>query len=382
MKIIINALSVFSGGGLTSMLNLLPALERVDREDEYVVVVSARQAAVLGGIPKRFRAHTVRFNPRNLVFRLLYEQIVLPFTLRRLAADWLYSVGNVTSVLAPCRILLLIENANPFSALDVQWSKKERARQVALRILGAWSDRRATVIRFLTARSRDIICGIRGIPINKCVVIPHGVALQESTEEKATGRNLPEQFILSVSNIGPHKNLHTLVDAFKRLVETHGYKGSLVIAGANLYPEYYESLRSRILSAKLESRVLFLDWVDPEGLPSLYKRAEVFVFPSAEETFGIPVIEAMGFGVPVVVPAAGGASDRYFIPYEEICRSAAEYFDAFDSKSLCESIQLVLTDKERRLEMVLAGRQRAAKYRWDDVASGMVGVFQGLKAEG
>lgn len=381
MRIVINALSVFSGGGLTSMINLLPALEKVDRENEYIVIVSIRQTAVIRGIPEHFGTHKVTFNPKNIVTRLLYEQLAMPFVLLRLGADWLYSVGNLTTLLAPCRILLLIENANPYSALGLPWGRKERLRHWALRTLGTLSAKRAAVIRFLSENSRNIICGMAKIPISKTTVIPHGVALQiDQTGKAIDGKDLPNRFILTVSNVGPHKNIHTLVDAFEKLVETHRYAGSLVIVGAKLYPEYYESLQSRIDRSHLDSKVVFLDWVAPEALPLLYRQAEVFAFPSAEETFGIPVVEAMGYEVPVVVPSAGQKGARYFIPYEELCQSAAEYFDVFDSSSLCEKMHSVLSDERRRQQMVTAGKEIARRYRWDDVASALADVFRGVSA--
>jgi glycosyltransferase involved in cell wall biosynthesis len=379
MRIVINALSVFSGGGLTSMLNLLPALDRVDGENTYILILSARQETVLKAVPERFQVHIVHFNPKNLLLRLLYEQMVLPFVLRRLGADWLYSIGNLTSVLAPCKVLLLIENSNPYSALGIHWSGKERARQLALRALGAFSDRKATVIRFLTENSRAIICARRAIPVSRTVVIPHGVTIETVETARAAERSLPERFVLTVSNIGPHKNFHTLVAAFRELVQKHNYPGRLLIVGAKLYPEYFRSLRSTIHQSQLDERFVFLDWVEPKDLPSLYQKAELFVFPSAEETFGIPVIESMAWGVPVVVPSPANDGSPYFIPYEELCGTAAQYFNAFNSSSLCDQMQRVLTDKPRREEMIAAGKIRAARYRWDDVASALVGVFEERK---
>ena len=374
MRIVVNALSVFSGGGLTSMTNLLPALVRVDGENEYVVIVSAKQAAVVSQIPKNVGVHSVRFNPKNVLVRLLYEQLVLPFVLRRLGARWLYSVGSLTTLLAPCKVLLLIENANPYSVLDVAWNRKDRLRNWALRTLGNLSARKADVVRFLSENSRDIISGMIKLPPSKTIVIPHGLAAQTGESRTADeGMHLPDRFILTVSNLGPHKNIHTLVDAFEKLVKVNHYPGSLVIVGAQHYPEYFESLKSRIKGTQLGSKVIFLGWVDPESLPTLYRKAEVFVFPSAEETFGMPVVEAMGYGVPVVVPSPGA---RFFIPYEEICRTGAEYFDAFDSSSLCEHIWRVLSDEQRRQHIVMAGKERAQHYRWDDVASGLVSVFR------
>jgi len=382
MTIVINALSVYSGGGLTSMVGLLPALSKVDKRNSYVVILSERQLTLIKGISVSFKVHKVSFNPRSVIIRLLYEQVMLPFLLWRLGARWLYSVGNLTTLLAPCRILLLIENANPYSALKLRWTSKERLRHWVLRILGTLSAKRATVVRFLSQTSRDIICAKANIPVQKTMVIPHGVALR--TRQPGSGDahlSLPDRFILTVSNIGPHKNFHTLVDAFSNLVEKYHYEGSLVIAGARLYPKYYHLLQLKVRRSNLESKVIFLDWVDPDVLPLLYKRAELFVFPSAEETFGIPVVEAMGYGVPVVVPSPVDIDGRYFIPYAEICGPAAEYFDPFNEGSLCEHMYAVLTNEGRREQMIAEGKKMASRYKWEDTASALVDVFLGVGSQ-
>ncbi|MBI3579812.1 MAG: hypothetical protein HY089_10435, partial [Ignavibacteriales bacterium] len=230
MRIAINALSVHSGGGLTAMLSLLPALEQVDHQNTYVVVVSRTQASLLAAIPKSFHMHFVSIDPRNVLLRILYEQLVLPFVLLQLKVDWLYSVGSMTSLLARCKILLLIENANPYSLLKIHWALSEKLRNFVLGFLGLLSAKRANRIRFLSENSRKIISQMLKIPLEKTSVIYHGAILNQggARDEKI---GLPEKYILSVSNIGPHKNIHTLIDAFARLLKIYQYEGSLIIVG-------------------------------------------------------------------------------------------------------------------------------------------------------
>lgn len=373
MKIAINALSVHSGGGLTSMLSLLPALEQVDQQNTYVVIVSRTQASLVDVIPVRFHARFVNVNPRNILARILYEQLILPFLLWRLKIDWLYSVGSMTSLLARCKILLLIENANPYSLLNIQWTPSEKARNSALRFLGRLSAKRANRIRFLSENSREIISRLLKIPMEKTTVIYHGATLNRGAVHDEKIR-LPEKYILSVSNIGPHKNIHTLIDAFAHLVKIYHYKGSLVIVGASISTSYFRLLESQIRSLALTERVHFQGWVLPQQLPWMFKNAEVFAFPSIEETFGMPVVEAMEYGVPVVVPTK--KNNNYFIPYNELCDDAACYFEPLDSNDLCEQLHKVLSDDKFRSSLIEAGKERSKIFRWEITAAKIVEIFQ------
>ncbi|MBI3577996.1 MAG: glycosyltransferase family 4 protein, partial [Ignavibacteriales bacterium] len=361
-----------------AMLSLLPALEQVDRQNTYVVVVSRTQASLFAAIPKSFHMHFVGINPRNVLLRILYEQLVLPFVLLQLKVDWLYSVGSMTSLLAGCKILLLIENANPYSLLKIQWAPSEKMRNVVLRFLGRLSAKRANKIRFLSENSREIIAQMLKIPMEKTSVIYHGAILSrgEMREEKI---DLPQKYILSVSNIGPHKNIHTLIDAFARLLKIYQYEGSLIIVGAPISTSYFRSLESQIQSLALTGRVHFQGWVSPQQLPWMFKNAEVFIFPSIEETFGMPVVEAMEYGVPVVVPTK--KDNNYFIPYNELCSDAVCYFEPLDSNDLCEQLHNVLSDDKFRFSLIKAGKERSKMFRWEDTAAKIVKIFQEDDAE-
>lgn len=375
MRIVINALSVTSGGGLTAMLNLLPALDLADPGNEYCVIVSQSQESLIRAIPKRFEIHIASINANLLAMRLAYEQLLLPFMLRKLKADWLYSVGGQTSLAASVKIFLLIENANPFSRLDINWTWKDRLRHAALKVLARLSANRATLVRFLSENSRKLIVGMLSIPDSKTVVIPHGATLVR--DKQGTHRRslvLPDRYILFVSNIGPHKNVHTLVEAFKKLVEVHGYPGMLLLAGQVLEPDYGAKLRRRIRGTVVDGRIEFMGWVYPEDMKRLFEQSDLFVFPSIEETFGMPVLEAMGLGVPVVVPEA--PDERYFIPYKELCGDAAMYFKPEDSMDLSAAMNRVLQDRVLRSQLITAGLQRVQQFQWEDTAGRIAEVFR------
>lgn len=367
MKIVIDALSVTSGGGLVSLLELLPALREVDNNNDYIVVMAKVQQDVVGALPDGIRGHIANVNSRNVLSRFLFEQILLPIILWRIGADWLYSLGNQAVLLAPCKVCVLMENPNPYSRHPIAWSRRERIRLYLLRILGRLSCWRATKVRFLTENSCRILSSRLGIPERKVCIIPHGVKVHElSSEDDSVGDSLslPDHYVFTASNVAPHKNIHSLMKGFDLFIQRTGYKGSLVIAGALIYKEYVDTLKELKSSLLWGERIVFLGWVDPRRLGFLYAHADLFVFPSIEETFGIPIIEAMAYGVPVLA-SEGNSHDEYFIPFQEICGSAAAvYFDPFDPVDLAVKMDRVNSDPKLRESIVAAGKVRAREFSW------------------
>src|SRR3989338_2575724 len=126
MRVAINALSAQTGAGVSMMTNLLPYLARLDAGNQYIIFYSTSQKDFLKITPEQFIKVPIRYVPQNSYLRVLWEQFIFPFYLAQYRIDVLYSVGNTTSILAPCKIVLLMENANPYSPLDLPWSTKDR----------------------------------------------------------------------------------------------------------------------------------------------------------------------------------------------------------------------------------------------------------------
>jgi glycosyltransferase involved in cell wall biosynthesis len=371
MRIVINALSVHSGGGLVSLIELLPALREADKNNEYVVLMAEYQTDIMRSVPDGVRKQIINLSHRNVFLRVVFEQLLLPFVLWRIGADWLYSLGNQTVLLAPCKVCLVMENTNPYSPHPIAWSGRERVRLFSLRLLAKLSCWRATKVRFLTENSRRILSARLGISGGKTCVIQQGVRVRElSGGADAVGDSLgfPARYVLTVSNVAPHKNLECLMKGFDRFVERIGYEGSLVIAGGLLYREYYEILEDLRATLPSGEKMLFLGWVDQKGLGLLYTRADMFVFPSVEETFGIPLIEAMAYGTPVIASKAKRDSDGYFIPFEEICGDAAMYFNPFDHEDLAAQMFRLSSDLKLRNRLIKSGLARAHEFSWPNTA--------------
>jgi len=173
---------------------------------------------------------------------------------------------------------------------------------------------------------------------------------------------LPDRYLLFVSTIEPRKNLGVLLDAFENLKRTRKYDGSLVVVGRIGW-------KSDEFVPRLGGRdVHHLDYLEPGELQAVYRKAEIFVFPSIYEGFGFPLLEAMAHGVPTI------AAESSSLP--EIAGDASLYFDPMDAVQLESAIVRVLESHELRHALVSRGRERVAQFKWETTAQRTFEVLQ------
>ena len=380
MKIAVNALSAQASGGISALIHLLPALEKRKREeDEYVVVLSPSQQEAAEAVPKGFKKEEIRRVPKNPYLRAVWEQLFFPLWLLRRRVDVLYSLGNITVVLASCRVVLFVENANPYSGLGLDRSFTMRVKYMLLRAVGFLSVRRADVVRFATENSKALLLGRLKIDERKCTVIPQGWDPRSVPAKGKRPHRRP--YILAVSVVEVHKNLHNLVSAFRILCKSRGYEGDLLLAGNVLNHDYFNMLEKLVHESGLGSRVTFAGRILHGHIWDYYRYADLFVMPSVEETFGIPLVEAMGCGVPVAAsdPDAPTLAGRAFVPFREICGDAAVYFDPYDPSDIEKKMGDVLSNENSRKMMIEKGKQRVSLYSWDNIAEKLINVFTAEK---
>ncbi len=182
---------------------------------------------------------------------------------------------------------------------------------------------------------------------------------------------LPKRFILGLGTLQPRKNFAGLIEAFARLIGDGrefwpADSLHLVIAGGKGW--MYEEIIQLVEDLDLGARVRFPGFVDDEDLPALYSLADVFAFPSWYEGFGLPVLEAMACGTPVV------AADNSSLP--EVVGEAGILVPADDSSSLAEAVARLLTDKPLRAKLVAAGRAQAQRFTWESAARQLLEEYE------
>ena len=142
----------------------------------------------------------------------------------------------------------------------------------------------------------------------------------------------------------------------------------LVLVGKKEF--YYNELEQVVSKYKAKDRVVFTDFVSDEELKWLYQNAETYVFPSLSEGFGLPGLEAMVYGCPVV------SSNATCLP--EVYGEAAEYFDPKDTDDMAQAIERVISDKSRQNDLVKKGYKQAKKYSWHRMAEETLDVYSSV----
>jgi glycosyltransferase involved in cell wall biosynthesis len=234
---------------------------------------------------------------------------------------------------------------------------------------------RADLVLADSAHTRSDIISFFGVPPGRVQVLYSGVAprFRPEREPGEIGRLQARYglgggpYVLSVGTLQPRKNYVRLIRAFASLrPETLAPETKLVVAGGRGW--LYEDILAE--AGKHGDRVHILGFVDDADLPALYRNAALFAFPSLYEGFGLPVLEAMACGVPVV------CSNASSLP--EVAGDAALLVDPLDTDGLAEALARVLEDAGLRQGMVARGAAQAARFTWEQAAHELLGVFDSL----
>lgn len=184
-------------------------------------------------------------------------------------------------------------------------------------------------------------------------------------EDVRSRYSLPGRFVLSVGTLQPRKNYVRLIEAFSRLSGVEDVR--LVISGARGW--LYEEIFRRVEELGLSSRVLFPGYVAEADLPALYSLSEVFAFPSLYEGFGLPPLEAMACGTPVVVSRASS------LP--EVVGNAGCLVDPLSVEEIAGTLQALLDSPARRADLAEQGVAQAARFTWSEAARVLLGLYRG-----
>jgi glycosyltransferase involved in cell wall biosynthesis len=238
--------------------------------------------------------------------------------------------------------------------------------------------RRADRILTVSETSKVDILRFFQVPAEKITVIHNAIderfrtAPSEAVVELVRERyQLKDQFVLYVGNIKPHKNLERLIDAFSRLRRHGADHLKLLIIGDQI--SKYQGLRRAVHKHKLHKHVRFLGFVPLETLAVLYRLADVFVFPSLYEGFGLPPLEAMASGTPVVT------SNVSSLP--EVVGDAAILVDPYDPQSIADGMRKVLEDADLRAGLSARGLEQARKYSWERSVERIRQIYEEVAAE-
>jgi glycosyltransferase involved in cell wall biosynthesis len=272
--------------------------------------------------------------------------------------------------------LLTVHDVIPFTFREAMGFWRNRCLyRPCLRTACRLNNMIATVSEY----SRQDIAKKVGVPLDKIRVIPNGLRepAQKDAEmlDELTRRfGLEDGFVLNVGGIHERKNIARLIRAFAVLVEREQYPGKLVITGSVSGAPYQERMKKlcdeAVAQTGMNGRVVFTGFITEDELDNMLRTTDLFVYPSLYEGFGIPILEAMKVGTPVVT------SNMTAMP--EVAGGAAELMDPLDINAMTDAMARVLKDKALREKLVAAGFERVKPYSWDDCCGQYLKLYEEL----
>jgi glycosyltransferase involved in cell wall biosynthesis len=354
LKIAIDARKLRDYGIGTYVRNLLRHLSRIDHDTEYVLLCRPADYGLVEGLGENFRSV-----PESAPAYSLREQLSVPMDLRREGVDLFHAPHYVLPPLTPVRSVVTIHDC--IHLRFPQYLPNKLGYAYARGSLWFATHRSSRIMTVSEASKRDILRYFR-VPEGKIDVIHNAIderfGLMPAEEEIARVREryqLNDPFVLYAGNIKPHKNLERLIEAFHMLRRGDLEHVKLLIIGDEI--SKYATLRRAVHRYKLHKHVRFFGFVPDETLAVLYRLASVFVFPSLYEGFGLPPLEAMASGTPVVT------SNVSSLP--EVVGDAALLVDPYEPEAIAHAIRQVLTDQALREDLVRRGLERVGLFSWD-----------------
>lgn len=354
MRIGIDAKWFFKGppSGRNVVRNLVEQLILKNTEHELFIILDVRWSHEV--FPhKDTKIHLVYVWADN---NLLSNLFIVPLIVWKLHLDVIV-FQNFVPIVSNFKSIAFIHDAI-FLSNPNYFTFKERIYLYPIKLLSSYARRIITV----SCSERKRLVEFDLAPVQNIDVVYNGVApsfqprgkfSQERLNEVQERYNLPEKFLLYVGRLNERKNIHNLLRAISLLKDK---KVPLVIAG----PQDWQSLDlvDTVRHIGIDERIIFTGYVADEDLPVVYSLAWLFCFVSFDEGFGLPALEAMASGVPVVVSKCP--------PLMEVCDDAGNYTDPKEPHAIASTIESLLEDKELYEAKRQKGLQRASQFLWED----------------
>ena len=350
--------------------HLLSALVEIQPEWEYLLYSNRPLNGLELPLPQAQQVEQRYFPPS----RWLWMQAILPGTIHNSQPNLCHFTNALAPLWQPVPYVLTIHDASLF----VYGNYHPRARHLTMRLTLPLVARRAAAVITVSEHSRNDLIRVLSLQPEKIHVVYEAAADEfrpvedrQALDALRHKYSLPEKFVLYVGTLEPRKNLLRLVRALKQLRE-QGWTYHLVLAGPMGW--MMETFDREVHDMGLQDAVHYLGYVPSEDLPALYSLATVFGFPSLYEGFGLPPLEAMACGTPVLT------SNRSSLA--EICGDAAYLVDPQSEEDITAGLCALLSDEELRRKLRARGLERVARFSWQRAARETSEVYRQVLRNG
>ena len=375
LHIVMDARRIRDFGIGTHIRSLIRALGRIDHTNQYTVVLGLGDETSLSDLPSNF--HSALYT-RSDISRI--DHLAFPLFLRRLSANLVHIPLNRVPLFMPRPYVVTVHDMTSLLYNEETSNLHMQLRRFRLR-RGVQRASRVIAVSEATRRDVEQRFGVPASRIRRVYNAPDPAFCPSGGEDTAQQRRILERyqiqypFLLYTGTIRKHKNVTRLVEAFavvrQQLADHPCYRDlRLVIIGDTISP--YPAVRQAVMRSRVEPVVRFLGFVDFETLRCFYQNAAAFVFPSRYEGFGLPPLEAMACGTPVVT------SNVSSLP--EVVGDAAIQVNPENVFEIARGIVSALLNEPLRRSMIQRGLEQARRFNWDRTASDVLEIY--LQAAG
>lgn len=345
---------------------LIKNLAKLDAKNQYVLYFRTKPEEWFLKLPENFKCKVIPFPKFWTQLRLSWEMIFHPVDILLILASVLPIIHPKKSIFT-CHDLAyeMFPDAFPgFMRNYLVWSTRFAVRN-AKKILAVSEATKKDLVKIYDAEEDNIAVSHLGYDNSEFYPRKY-----EEVQPVLDRYGLVYQkYALFVGTIQPRKNLEKLIEAWQKIKKENRLEEKLVIAGGRGW--MWEPILKKIKTAGIDGSVVYLDYLDKKDLPFVYCGAKLLTLPALYEGFGLPPLEAMASGVPVVV------SNVSSLP--EVAGDAGVLIDPNSVDSIAEGLLKVLTDRNLRDGMVAKGLARAKIFTWENTARRTLEVFESLK---
>jgi len=372
MRIAIDARMGDTRGGIGVYIReLVSHLSDIDKKNQYFVIVNKYSDGSFIPSADNFTILASSITRKHYFIKDLWNLFFLPFLLKANNIDLYFNPRYVLPIFKG-NIKMVVTMHDMIALLFPEiWPGISGFR---IRNYIKYSSQRADIIITISNWAKKDIVRILNVPKDKVKVILCGInkklfkpipdlSMQRSVKRKY---GIRKNFILTVGPLGTRKNHNRLIDAYSILPEYVKEDYQLIIAGEK--KGTYNKLLIKASKTCLADDIVFTGFIPEKEIPMVINAASLFIFPSIYEGFGIPLLEAMACGTPIL------ASNVSSIP--EVAGDAALLFDPYNINEMANKIDRVINDKELRQKLVQRGFERIKKYSWKNTAKEILGVFE------
>jgi glycosyltransferase involved in cell wall biosynthesis len=363
-----HAIGAQQGGNETYIRNLIVALAKLDQTNQYTLYFSV--AAAADAWRNRYANFAVRLLPPPTP--LVRVPLALALELRRRPVDVLH-VQYTAPPFCPAPIVTTIHDL-AFEHLPETFTRRGKAQ---LRLTVRRTARHAAHILTVSEFSRQDIIKTYRLPPDK-ITVTHNGCEAHFTPQPASKREaetikqkfgIARDYLLAVGSLQPRKNLLRLLRAYAHLREQQpGFRLQLVIVGRQLW--LYQEILREIQQQSFAADVIVTGYASDEDLPALYRSAVALVYPSLFEGFGLPPLEAMACGTPVIT------SNSSSLP--EVTGDAALLVNPYEESELAQAMWRITNDAAWRLQLSRAGIEQAKRFTWSAAAEKTWAIYQAI----